>query len=177
MFQRWCWQTDHHILMSEHYNHTGQIHVYFSTWAIQHIKAFVWMITSDIVVPALNLFVKSQACRVMLANAIGEFLSIFGTTDRLIFMILVNSVTVISYLCNTNSYIQTCDNKSARTILRNSLGLIETLITITEDPQCLTLECVRKEPIERYVVLVYSNTSCSIKYINDARYFFPWKKR
>ena len=56
--------------------------------------------------------------------------------------------------------------------MQNTPGLIETLITITEDPQCLTLECVHKEPIERYVVLVYSNTSGSIKYVNDARYTF-----
>ena len=83
-----------------------------------------------------------------------------------------NSVTLILAGCNTTSYIQTCDNKSARTILQNTPGLIETLITITEDPQCLTLESVHKEPIERYVVLVYSNTSGSIKYVNDARYIF-----
>ena len=47
------------------------------------------------------------------------------------------------------------------TILKNTPGLVETLITITEDRQCLTLGCAYKEPIERYVVLVYSNTSGS----------------
>ena len=31
--------------------------------------------------------------------------------------------------------------------MQNTPGLIETLITITEDPQCLTLECVHKEPM------------------------------
>ena len=73
--------------------------------------------------------------------------------------------------CNTTSYIQTSDNKNVRTALQNT-GLIETLITITEDPQCLTLEFVHKEPIEVYVVLLYSNTSGSIKYVNYARYIF-----
>ena len=113
----------------------------------------------------------------MLANTIGKFLSIFATTARLIliFIILVNIASPLFDIlpgCNTTSYIPTRDNKSARTISQNTPDLIETLITITEDPQYLTLECLHKEPIARYVVLVYSNTSGSIKYVNDARYIF-----
>ena len=93
---------------------------------MQHIKPFARMITSDIVILALSLYEKklsfqSNGSGLVLANTIGKFLSIFGTTARLIFMILVKSVTVISYLpgYNTTFYIQTCDNKSARTISQN----------------------------------------------------------
>ena len=45
-----------------------------------------------------KLSFQSNGSGLVLANTIGKFLSIFGTTARLIFIILVNSVTVISYL-------------------------------------------------------------------------------
>ena len=52
--------------------------------------------------------------------------------------------------------------KENQTTLKNTPGLIETLITIIQYPQFLTMEYVHKESIERYAVLVCSNTSGSI---------------
>ena len=64
-------------------------------------------------------------------------------------MILVNSGLPLFHIltgCSTNSYIQTCDNKSGSAALKNTPGLIETLLTITEDPQCLTMLDMPRTP-------------------------------
>ena len=57
---------------------------------------------------------------------------------------------------------------------------METLITFTEDLRGLTLECVHMEPIERCVMMVYSNTIDTIKSVNVKKSvlqaIFVWKK-
>ena len=47
--------------------------------------------------------------------------------------------------------------------------LTETLIVLTNDQECLTLESVHMERIERFVVFMYNKT-CACSYGNDASY-------
>ena len=56
--------------------------------------------------------------------------------------------------------------------MHGKILLTETWIALTNDPECLTLESVHMESIERFVVWRYSNTcaSSSVNHVNDARY-------
>ena len=47
----------------------------------------------------------------------------------------------------------------------------KTLIALTNDQECLTLESVHMERIERFVVFMYNKT-CACSYVNDASYNF-----
>ena len=53
--------------------------------------------------------------------------------------------------------------------MRDKILVIETLIALTNYPECLTLESVHMERIKRFVVLVYSKTCVSLS-VNGARY-------
>ena len=53
--------------------------------------------------------------------------------------------------------------------MRGKILVTETLIALTNYPECLTLESVHMERIERFVVLVYSKT-CVSSSVDDARY-------
>ena len=47
--------------------------------------------------------------------------------------------------------------------------LTEPLIALTNDQECLALESVHMERIERFVVFMYNKT-CACSYVNDASY-------
>ena len=53
--------------------------------------------------------------------------------------------------------------------IHGKILLIETLIALTNDQECLTLESVHMERIERFVVFMYNKT-CACSYVNDASY-------
>ena len=52
--------------------------------------------------------------------------------------------------------------------MHGKILLTETLIALTNDQECLTLESVHMERIERLVVFIYKTCACS--YVNDASY-------
>ena len=53
--------------------------------------------------------------------------------------------------------------------MHGKIQLTETLIALTNDQECLTLESVHMERIERFVVFMYKKT-CACSYVNDASY-------
>ena len=53
--------------------------------------------------------------------------------------------------------------------MHGKILLTEPLIALTNDQECLTLESVHMERIERFVVFMYNKT-CACSYVNDASY-------
>ena len=53
--------------------------------------------------------------------------------------------------------------------MHGKILLTETSIALTNDQECLTLESVHMERIERFVVFMYNKT-CACSYVNDASY-------
>ena len=106
-------------------------------------KVFVWMSKSDIVVLALLFFEKkfsfqSEESGLVFRKSYRDIPEYIWNQQLGSYQSIAWPLLLILTGYVTTSSILIWDKKCTKTALQNTPGLIGTLITLTEDPQCLT---------------------------------------
>ena len=111
-----------------------------------HEKAFVRTVDNDIVVLALSLFGNVRLTEVWIGFGSGKSYRDIPVhilhqqlgPSKSLALPLFHSLT----RCDTTSHILSCGKKSGWNAWQNTPLLTETLIALTNDPECLTLKSV-----------------------------------